>query len=137
MIAGSSHPRQLFSMDTAQILKKRETSLNHFISSVDKYNSYKVNILLIKLISWYCCFDLGKFSQSLLKPESCCSFNILYMLEGELMHWNKSTVTSGCLEILMAKWCVSCVYANFFHFYLGIFHLKVFCVLKCPFKLSK
>ena len=44
MITGGFHPPQLFSIDTAQILMKRETGLNHFIMSVDKYHSYKVNI---------------------------------------------------------------------------------------------
>ena len=37
----------------------------------------------------------------------------------------------------MAKLSVSCVYADFSHFYVGIFCLRIFCLLKCPLKLSK
>ena len=44
MIAGSFHSRQFFSIDTAGIIMKGETDLNHFTISVDKYHSYKVNI---------------------------------------------------------------------------------------------
>ena len=44
MIAGDFHPHQLFSIDTAGILMKGETDLKHFIISVDKHHSYKVNI---------------------------------------------------------------------------------------------
>ena len=43
MIAGGFHPRQLFNIDTTGILMKRETGLNHFTKSVDKYYTYKVN----------------------------------------------------------------------------------------------
>ena len=37
----------------------------------------------------------------------------------------------------MATLSVSCVYANFSHFHLGIFRLRIFYLFKCPFKLSK
>ena len=37
----------------------------------------------------------------------------------------------------MAKLSASCVHANFLHFYLGIFSLRIFCLYKCPLKLSK
>ena len=43
---------QVFCIDTAQIPMKDLTGLNHFLMSFDKYHSYKVNIWLIKLISW-------------------------------------------------------------------------------------
>ena len=37
----------------------------------------------------------------------------------------------------MAKLSTSCVHANFLHFYLGIFSLRIFCLYKCPMKLSE
>ena len=37
MIAGSFHPRQLFSIDTAGILMKGGIGLNDFTKSFDKY----------------------------------------------------------------------------------------------------
>ena len=37
----------------------------------------------------------------------------------------------------MAKLSVSCAHANFSHFYSGIFPLRIFCLFKCPLKLSK
>ena len=37
----------------------------------------------------------------------------------------------------MATLSVSCVYANFSHFHLGIFRMRIFCLFKFPFKLSK
>ena len=48
MIAGGFHPRQLFSNDTGGILMKRETALNRFTISVDKYHSHELKIWLIK-----------------------------------------------------------------------------------------
>ena len=33
--------------------------------------------------------------------------------------------------------CESCVHANFSHFYLGIFSLRIFCQFECPLILSK
>ena len=44
MIASGFHPRQLFRVDNTAILMKGETGLNHFIISVDKYDSDKVNV---------------------------------------------------------------------------------------------
>ena len=38
---------------------------------------------------------------------------------------------------LMARLSSSCVHANFPHFYFGIFSLRIFCLFKCPLKLSK
>ena len=32
---------------------------------------------------------------------------------------------------------LGCVYANFSHFQLSIFRLRIFCLFKCPFRLSK
>ena len=64
-------PHHHFSIDTAGILMKRETALNRFTISFDKYHFYKVNIWLIKPINSNCCFSLWKFQQSLLKTESC------------------------------------------------------------------
>ena len=37
-------PRQLFCIDTAGIPMKRETGLDHFTISFDKYHVYNVNI---------------------------------------------------------------------------------------------
>ena len=37
----------------------------------------------------------------------------------------------------MAKLSVSCVHANFSHSYSGIFSFRIFCLFKCPLKLSK
>ena len=37
----------------------------------------------------------------------------------------------------MAKLSVLCVHANFSHFYFVIFSLRIFCLFKCPLKLSK
>ena len=47
MITGGFHPRQLFSIDTAGILMKGETDLNHFTISIDKHHSYRVNKVTI------------------------------------------------------------------------------------------
>ena len=43
LIAGGFHPRQLFIIDTAGFLMKRETSLKYFTISVDKHYSHKLN----------------------------------------------------------------------------------------------
>ena len=43
MIAGGYYSRQLSSIDTAGILIKVETGLNHLTISVGKYHSCKVN----------------------------------------------------------------------------------------------
>ena len=48
MIASGFHPRQLFSNDTGGILMKRETAVNRFTISVDKYHSHELKIWLIK-----------------------------------------------------------------------------------------
>ena len=53
---------------------------------------------------------------------------------GEAIFFNK---VINDQKQLMAKLSVSCVYANFSHFYLEIFSLRVFCLFKCPLKLSK
>ena len=37
----------------------------------------------------------------------------------------------------MAELSASCVHANFLHFYFWIFSLRIFCLYKCPLKLSK
>ena len=43
MIAEVFLPRQLFRIDTTEIIMKGETGTNYFKISVDNYNSYKVN----------------------------------------------------------------------------------------------
>ena len=68
MITRGFHPTQFFSIDTAEILMKGQTGLNHLMISAYKYHSYKMNIRLIKLIGYYCYFGLWKFQQSLRKP---------------------------------------------------------------------
>ena len=47
MIPGGFHLHQLFSIDTAGILMKGETDLNHFTISVDEYHSYKINKIIV------------------------------------------------------------------------------------------
>ena len=42
MIASGLHSRQLFYIDTAGILMKEKTGLNHFTISVDKYGDGEV-----------------------------------------------------------------------------------------------
>ena len=53
---------------------------------------------------------------------------------GEAIFFNK---VINDQKQLMAKLSVSCVYANFSHFYLESFSLRVFCLFKSPLKLSK
>ena len=48
-----------------------------------------------------------------------------------------SMTNHGNSRYLMAKLSVPCVYANFSHFYLGIFCLRILCLFKCPLKLKK
>ena len=54
----------------AGIPMKGDTGLKHFIISIGNYLYCQVNIWLIKLISWYCCFPYENSSNHYWKEKA-------------------------------------------------------------------